>query len=716
MVRFDGFQLDLRAGELHPDGGKTLRLPEQPFLILTMFLERPGEVLTQEDIRKKLWPDNTNVAFEHSISAAMNRLRQALGDSADRPRYIETLARRGYRWMVSVEWVPAATPRRRWLPWAAALLIVISVSAGSVWVFHSAPKAPEPSLTVVPLSTYPGFQVHPSFSPDGNQVAFVWNGEKQDNFDIYVKVVNTVGAPLRLTNDPAADFSPAWSPDGGSIAFLRRISDDKCALLLIPALGGPQRKISEASCPFHFERLAWSPDGSSLAMSDRDSAKEPFALYLVSIESGEKRKLTSPSPPSVGDVSPAFSPDGGTLAFSRRVDWGFRSDLYLVPFSKTVGSIAEPKRVTFDNRGAMHPAWSADGSEIVFADSSGLWKMAVSAFTGKAAEPRRLSFAANGQNATVYEHSDPDISRRGRRLAYRHDLIHSSIGRIAAPILDKIPTAHERNNRKDLDNARFIASTRDDSQPQFSPDGKRIAFSSDRSGNLEIWVCDADGLNPVQLTFFRGAYVTTPRWSPDSRRIVFDSDAEGQFDVWIISANGGKPQRLTNHPANDGNPSWSRDGGWIYFDSARTGEQQVWKLPAGGGEPTQLTWDGGWAPLESPDGKFLYYVKDLQDTDLWRLSLKNGQPAKVLQGLSSYVNLAIVDTGIYFIPARKASEGSSIQFLQLPTNSIRTIVTLQKPLNFVEEGGIAVSPDGRSILYTQFDLAGSELMVVENFQ
>jgi TolB-like protein/DNA-binding winged helix-turn-helix (wHTH) protein/Tfp pilus assembly protein PilF len=108
LVRFEGFQLDLRAGELRPDAGKTLRLSEQPFRILTMLLERPGEVLTREEIRKELWPDNTIVEFEHSINAAMNRLRQALGDSGDHPRYIETLPRRGYRFIAPVTTSPAA--------------------------------------------------------------------------------------------------------------------------------------------------------------------------------------------------------------------------------------------------------------------------------------------------------------------------------------------------------------------------------------------------------------------------------------------------------------------------------------------------------------------------------------------------------------------------------------------------------------------------------
>ena len=715
LVRFEGFQLDLRAGELHPNRGKTVRLPAQPFRILTMFLEHPGEVLTQEDIRKKLWPSNTNVEFEHSISAAMNRLRQALGDSADHPRYIETLARRGYRWMVSVEWVPAATARRRWLPWAAGLLTVIGLSGSIVWLFHSAPQTQEPSMTVVPLSTYPGYQVQPSFSPDGNQVAFVWNGEKQDHFGIYVKLIGTDGPPLRLTKNPGGG-SPAWSPDGRFIAFLRWIKDDKCALLLIPPLGGPERKITESSCvPFSNPKLAWSPDGSSLAFSDRGSATEPVALYSVLIESGERRKLTSPSPPWVGDASPAFAPDGRTLAFSRRVDWAFRGDLYVVPFSKIPGPVAEPKRITFDNHGATYPAWSTDGREIVFADSRGLWKIAAPGFKGKTADPQRLSFVGHGQNSTVYEYSDPDISRRGQRLAYKHDLIHSSIWRITAPIMDKVPRAQERNSLQEIYQSHFIASSRDDSQPQFSPDGKRIAFSSNRSGNLEIWVCDADGLNPIQLTSFQGAKVTTPRWSPDSGRIVFDSDAEGQFDVWAISANGGKPQRMTTDPANEGNPSWSRDGRWIYFDSARTGEQQIWKLSADVGEPTQVTRDGGWAPLESSDGKFLYYVKFMAYTNLWRISLANGQTTKVLEGLSSYANLAIADSGIYFVPTRKMPERSSIQFLQFATGSIRTIVSLERPLNWEELGGLALSPDGRWILYTQFDQAGSELMLVENF-
>ena len=727
LVRFEGFQLDLRAGELRPDAGKTLRLSEQPFRILTMLLERPGEVLTRDEIRKELWPDNTIVEFEHSINAAMNRLRQALGDSGDHPRYIETLARRGYRWMVSVEGMElrptsGVTPRR-WWPWAAALVVALSLGGGILWFVHPAAKTPEPGLTATPLTAHPGYEGEPSFSPDGNQVAFTRYAEtateavsrplgtreqNQGRSDIYIKLIGTGGPPLQLTTDPASDYSPAWSPDGRFIAFRRDVSREKAAVMVIPALGGPERKIAEVfkSAYVPGPYLAWSPDGKSLVISNRESPKEPAALSLLAIDTGEERRLTSPPSQVWGDSGPALSPDGRTLAFSRMVE--ARADLYLLAVSDGLEVVGEAKKIALGNLSAYAPAWTEDGREIVFrhfgfGPETGLWRIAVSEATGRPAEPRRL--AALGENAF-----DPAISRRGHRLAYSNSFFsHSRIWRIAAT---GGPRARDLKSAGSVKRATpFIYSTRDDLGPEFSPDGKRIAFMSNRSGSLEIWICDSDGSNPVQLTSFRGPMVTDPRWSPDGGRIAFDSDAEGQFDIWVINANGGKPQRITTDPANDGNPSWSGDGRWIYFDSARTAEQQVWKIPADGGDAIQVTRDGGFAPLESPDGRFIYYTKALGETSVWRLPVKGGQATKVLENLSSILNVVIVNEGIYFVPVPSTDSGSSIQFLNFATNEIATIANFDKPL----EVGLALSPDGRWILYTQVDQGGAELRVVENF-
>jgi Tol biopolymer transport system component/DNA-binding winged helix-turn-helix (wHTH) protein len=720
LVRFEGFQLDLRAGELRPNAGKTLRLPEQPFRILTMLLASPGEVVTREDIRKELWPDDTIVEFEHSIDAAMGRLRQALGDSADRPHYIETLARRGYRWMVSVDRTevgPTSDVKPgAWWPWAAALVAVLGLGGGVLWFVRPAPKTPEPRLTVTPLTAHPGTEYEPSFSPDGHQVAFVQYERNQEGSQIYVKLIGTGGPPLRLTTGPAWSYSPAWSPDGRYIAFLRELSRKETAVLLIPALGGPERKIAEVfqSAFFVCTNLTWSPDGNSLVISDRDSPKEPAGLFLLAIDTGEKRRLTSP--PSAasflwsGDNCPSLSPDGRTLAFSRTVFDAF-ADLYLLAISDALQPLGQAKRIELGNLSGHAPAWTEDGREIVFWNThrSGLWRIDVSVSEGRSAEPQRL--AALGENAAI-----PAISRRGHLLAYSNLFSHTSIWRMAAP---GGPSAHDAHDESSAgsSNRAFISSTRHDFAPQFSPDGKRIAFVSGRSGNPEIWVCGSDGSSPVQLTSFHGPQVSTPRWSPDGGRITFDSDAEGGFDIWMIGENGGKPVRMTTHPANDGNPSWSRDGRWIYFDSARTEEQQVWKIPADGGEAIQVTWDGGYAPVESPDGKFLYYTKNLADTSIWRVPVSGGQATKVLEGLSNYINLAIVDKGIYFVPEQKAHSLSSIQFLDFKTNQIKRIANFENPLaSDVDVGGLAYSPDGRWILYTQVDQEGAELRLVENFR
>ena len=421
LVSFEGFQLDLRAGELRPDAGKTLRLSEQPFRILIMLLERPGEVLTREEIRKELWPDNTIVEFEHSINAAMNRLRQALGDSADHPRYIDTLARRGYRWMVSVEGMEVGptsdVTHRRWWRWAAAVVAVMGLGGGILRFVRPTPKIPEPRLTVAPLTASPDPEGDPSFSPDGNQVAF-GRQEKGQKGHIYVKLIGTGGPPLQITTGSASDYSPAWSPDGRHIAFLRDLSRERAAVLLIPALGGPERKIAEVfpSGFLNCTDLTWLPDGNSLVISDRNSPKEPTGLFLLAIDTGEKRRLTSPPFPAIsswnGDSCPSLSPDGRTLAFSRRVD--VIADLYLLAVSNDLKVLGEGKRIELGNHSADAPNWTEDGREIIFWDTmqqSGLWRIDVSGSASRSNEPQPL--VALGENA-----GDASISRRGHRLAY----------------------------------------------------------------------------------------------------------------------------------------------------------------------------------------------------------------------------------------------------------------------------------------------------------
>jgi Tol biopolymer transport system component len=583
--------------------------------------------------------------------------------------------------------------RRRsllWLGWFAVLLLPGAVV---VWFIRSVTQAPGEELTAVPLTSYPGYEEHPSFSPDGNQVAFVWNGEKQDNFDIYVKLIGS-GPPLRLTTHPSRDLSPAWSPDGRSICFLRFLSTGKYAVLSIPALGGPERKMADlVSGATRTPRVSWSPNGNFLAISDKVSTNEPASLFLLSTETDEKRRLTSPPENWLSDDDPAFSPDGHTLAFIR--SGGYSSgELYLLALSDSFTPIGAPKRLIFENRAMYAPAWTPDGREIIFAsgeEGNTLWRMAAFG-SGK---PQRL--AGIGEAG-----SQPAISRQGHRLAYTRSLQDEDIWRVGVA----------RSRSEDSQPTTFISSTRVDGTPQFSPDGKKIAFGSGRSSRsgYEIWVCNSDGSGAVQLTSL-GAESATPRWSPDAERIAFDSNVDGQFEIYVINSNGGRPQRLTSNPATDAVPSWSRDGKWIYFNSNRDGDEQIWKMPSGGGEPTRLTRRGGETAFESADGKSVYYTMARFMGGLWRVAVDGGEETEVLESVVRRC-FTVSDEGIYFISGPAGESDFLIQFFRFASGEIKPIAAIGKGRPF----GFTTSPDGQWFLYSQMDLRGSDLILVENFR
>jgi Tol biopolymer transport system component len=176
---------------------------------------------------------------------------------------------------------------------------------------------------------------------------------------------------------------------------------------------------------------------------------------------------------------------------------------------------------------------------------------------------------------------------------------------------------------------KLIYSTRIDMEADFSPDGKKIAFVSNRTGSDEIWISDSDGSHARQSTSVGLSVLgcRSPRWSPDGEQIVFEGleRDRGGGVIYIVSANGGKPRLFTHFSGMEGRPSWSRDGKWIYFASERTGEPQVWKAPVGGGEAVQVTRKGGLVAFESLDGKWLYYIKTHDFTGLWKAPRDGGK-------------------------------------------------------------------------------------------
>lgn len=246
--------------------------------------------------------------------------------------------------------------------------------------------------------------------------------------------------------------------------------------------------------------------------------------------------------------------------------------------------------------------------------------------------------------------------------------------------------------------------------PQYSPDGRKIAFHSDRSGDVEVFTCDADGTNLQQLTFFHGLQGGTPRWSPDGRRIAFDSRVEGSAQIYVIASDGGKPRRVTDGAAQNLVPSWSRDGKWIYFESDRSGQWRIWKIPVDGGAAVQVTRTTGGAAFESVDGKYLY-VTPLSDDGgpLFRMPVAGGPEIEVAPKVVFWTDLSITAKGAYFL-----SDPWTLRLLDAVTGKITTVAKADKSSSGFND--ISVSPDDAHMIFGEGEFGGCDLMLVENFQ
>jgi Tol biopolymer transport system component/DNA-binding winged helix-turn-helix (wHTH) protein len=449
-------------------GSEPVALPPKALEALLLLVSHHGHIVAKDRLIKELWPDT--FVEETSLGFQIFQLRKTLGGGPDGKAYIETIPKRGYRFTAEVteSWEEARglesrwpsleqtepTPvagLSRWFRWVVAAAVLLAIGAGVAgYLLFLRPRTipAKGQVRLVPLTTLPGSEMYPAFSPNGDQVAFAWNG------NICVKLLDA-GQPLRLTTGAAEDMGPAWSPDGRRIASSRWFQQD-AAIYSIPALGGPERKLADLKCGKGFRHplfssLSWSPDGEFLAFGDKESPADRFHIFLLSIETGEKRSLPVASPGFLDHVYPVFSPDGRSPAFigMNAID---SADLYVAPVSG-----GEPRRLTFDGRGMWGLAWTPDSQEIVFSSyrtgELSLWR--VSPFGGT---PKPV---VGSGIASEF----PAVSPRGDRLVFTRHITDTNIWRLGL-----------RGAGRNGSATKLIESTYADENPQYSPDEKRIRF------------------------------------------------------------------------------------------------------------------------------------------------------------------------------------------------------------------------------------------------
>jgi serine/threonine protein kinase/Tol biopolymer transport system component len=575
---------------------------------------------------------------------------------------------------------PARRARRHVLAWLA-----IAMAGALAWFAlgrRESGGGPTPRLS--PFTTLPGQLRQPVFSPEGNQIAFAWNGGEGESFSLYTQLVDA-GAPLRLTTTEGEDGSPAWSPDGRFIAFLRR-TPTSAGYFIVPALGGVERPLRASyGVPFSYgPSVGWSPDGALIAIVDRERAGAPLNVLLVDVASGSLRPLLDEPMPYL--QNPTFTTDGRTLAFVG--GRGFLAqDLYTVPLAG-----GAPRRLTTDASHIAGITWTRDDREIIFSSNRGglfsVWKVGASG-----GQPELVT--AVGEDAYA-----PTLSRRSGHLAYLRLRVDWNLWRAPGPI----------STTPDARAERLIYSTREEWQPAYSPDGMRIAFVSSRSGSQEIWAANSDGSGAIQLTSFRGPPTGTPRWSPDGRRIVLDSRVGGNSEIFIVGSDGSGLTRVTTEPSEDVVPSWSRDGRFIYFTSDRGGREQVWKVDAAGGAPARVLDAPARDIVESADGAWLYFWRQ----GVWRVPAQGGAETRVAQHPKWGSWLLSGDT-VYLLN-EDAKPRPTIDAVDVATGARTALRELDDWPHLRFPAAFALSPDGASFLFGRVDQMQNDVMLIQHFE
>ena len=604
------------------------------------------------------------VQSARDLSMALSAVSQSSGTTAPPP-----VQARSFHW-------PAAS----WIALAAVALATALMAGG--WFWHT--PTPPPHATV--LTSFVGFQGFPSLSPNGNQFAFAWDSDVPKGLShVYISLLGK-GPPLRLTPENEGATEPSWSPDGQSIAYLRgrAVSSGETGLFVMPALGGPGRRISTGPAV----SICWSPDGKWLLWGQPENSGMS-SVRIASAGGGDERKLLDPPISGFGDSEPAVSPNGREVVWNRCED-GYNCALYLSDFQD--GRLSgKPRQLTQDRGRKSSPIWTDAGDEILYIGGHRTSELSIYRVRSTGGEPRRIEgIGANASRLT--------LAAKSNRLLYSTLSINYDIRRADL-------------NAAKIAPQRFISSTRYEGNASYSPDGKRIAFSSNRDGVRQIWAADSGGGSTSPLTSFPDGIAAAPKWSPDGHHIVFDARVGGDLDIYTVPADGGSVRRLTDHVGQNHLPSWSADGKWIYFSSTRAGPHEIFRVRPDGSGVQQMTHNGGYYGLPAPDGKWLYY--SIPNKGLWKTAADGGEASEVLPPalLPSIYGFVVKERGIYAVGARRP-DGYPVVLYPIVGENPRTVVVLDSLPHMFPE----VSPDGRWLLYAGAEDPTYEIMQVDSFR
>ncbi len=561
---------------------------------------------------------------------------------------------------------------------------IVTLTALVLWLVMARTRPQQEVLyKTVPFTSDLGQEFSPAVSPDGRWIAYAAH-QSGGETRIYIKDIDGKGLHA-VTPSGKISLFPAWSPNGQSLAYLQveaqqvfvrihRVADlsndnDRTITAITRETG---RWSDQPSPLLGNPGPIWMPDGHRILLSD--CARPHCGLFIVN-DQGARTWLTS-APSDGRDFYPRLSPDGSTVAFVRYYSHG-SSDIYTMPARG-----GEAVRITHDQRAIQGIAWDPDGRTLVASwnrdGAFALWRIRLGG------EMTKLHIDAGAP-------AEPSVSPTGA-IAYVESTENWNIWRA--------PLAPDGMGKPAL----LLSSSGRNYDARYSPDGKEIAFVSDRSGNMQLWTANADGSDLKQRTNIAGTWMGGVSWSPDGATIAFDARPEGYSSIYLIDLASNTMRRLDNNRFEERMPSFSHDGRSLYFNSTRDGGVDIWRYEFKTGALEKFQIPNAFAAAELNNSGIL--LLGSRHGEIWTLASPKAQPVR-WAGVTANPDLSWFPgtSGLFFTQAEPSGE---FELCRATTAATQCLGSFQGSLA-LNAPDIALSPDERSILFVKQDSSTGDI-------
>ena len=648
-----------RVGEIEVDrdlnqiclAGQCHQVEPKVMEVLYYLACRPDQVIPRQELMDALWPSTVS---DGAVSRVLGLLRKALGDSAASPRYIQTVAKKGYRLIAQVEALPPVaretgeiaqapnpSPGRPLGVAAMALLVLCLLVVVGWWGLTPADAEGEleademlPTAYTAPsfvqLTSEQGFEYDATLSEDEQWLLYRHRKTVSDPYRLYLKILDTQQV-IPLTASEDNDRAPTFARDKLRIVFFRK-GRGRCRLMMLEldAAGQPlrERLLYECGAVQHYSNVAWSADNRLLYFTDRASKNVPYQIYSLDLATGRVDEITDSRDNYYGDNELAVSPSGRYLAFFRNKYWG-NNQVYILDLQT-----GEERKIRELGFLAWNISWSRDEDYLLYSDNRAGGRL------------NRLELAS-GEVTSLYRsplaiHA-PELSASGRGIVYATatanvDLWQLSLEGLAADIQGKEAPGNELPVSKLPGN-----SSRLDMQPALGPRGDKLLFLSDRSGSIRLWLRDGERLSVID-GLPETLSIDDYRWRPDGRQAVVSTSDKR---LYLVDIEKRQASLLALNGQSAAFGEFAADGHRLYFTSDSTGDWQLWSLELASLTATPLTTGGGYRARRSPDGRSLYFTKYRQD-GIWQLDLATGQEGRIVDALPRWTKFALCDSALLY--------------------------------------------------------------------